>query len=139
MCQIWALYHKLCHGNGHTLVTWLESHECLYMIGLFVNEFFGKFLKTQVYHFSQQLVHIKGLHAKGFLFLNFSSFSLAFFKIGSKSPTYLFIAKTWIFQHRVWILHRILLGYLKMIFGDIQEQTIIHLQFKFELLSGNRL
>ena len=25
-----ALYHRLCHGNGHTLVIWLESHECLY-------------------------------------------------------------------------------------------------------------
>ena len=139
MYQIWALYHKLCHENGHTLVIWLESYERLYMIGLFVNDFFGKFVKTQVYHFSQQLVHIKGLHAKGFIFLNFSSFSLIFFKIGSKSSAHQFIAKTQIFQQHVWILHRMLLYYLKMNFGDIQEQTITHLQFKFELLSGNRL
>ena len=62
-----------------------------------------------------------------------------FFKIGSKSSAYLLIPKTCIFQHRLWLLHKILLGYLKMIFEDIPEQTVIHLQFKFELLSRNRL
>src|SRR6266508_3712513 len=67
-----------------------------------------------------------------FIFFGFS-------KIWSKSPAHLFIANIWIFQQHVWLLHRNLLYYLKMNFAHTQEQTITHLQFKFESLSGNRL
>ena len=139
MYQIWTLYHKLCHGNSHTLVIWLESHECLYMIGLFVNEFFWKVCQNLSLSFFLATSTHKRTPCQRISFLNFSSFSLMFFKIGSKSWAHRFIAKTRIFQHHVCLLHRILLGYLKIIFGYIPEQTITHLQFKFELLSGNRL
>src|SRR6266498_2377325 len=81
----------------------------------------------------------KRIACKRIAFLTVSSFSLVFSKIGSKSSAHLFIANIWIFQQHVWLLHRNLLYYLKMNFGHTQEQTITHLQFKFELLSGNRL
>ena len=50
------------------------------MIDLFVKKFFGNIVKNHVYHFSYQLVHIKGLHAKGFHFLSIFSLSFIFFE-----------------------------------------------------------
>ena len=52
------------------------------MIELFVKKFFGNIVKNHVYHFSYQLVHIKGFHAKGFHFLSIFSISFIFVKKG---------------------------------------------------------
>ena len=46
----------------------------------------------QVYYFPWKLVHIRGLHAEGFYFLNVLSTFCDFFKIWSKWLTWLFIA-----------------------------------------------
>lgn len=77
----------------------------------FVKEF-SKVIKIQFYHFSWQLVHIKGDHAKGLHFLYFLHF-IYFFKTMSKSSARLFIERTGIFQNPLWIFHNILLGYLR--------------------------
>src|SRR6266498_2139886 len=102
----------------------------------FCEDFFLSLSKFKFIIFSKKIVHIKKLLAKGLHFLIVSSFSLVFSKIGSKWPAHLFIANIWIFQQHVWLLHRKILYYLKMNFGHTQEQTITHLQFKFELLSA---
>ena len=46
------------------------------MIDFCVKKFFENFVKTHVYHFFYQLVHIKGFHAKGFHFLGIFHFFL---------------------------------------------------------------
>ena len=66
---------------------------------IFVKKFFEIFVKIQVYHFSYQLIHIKGLNAKGFLFLSISSLSFIFLKKWSKWPPCLFIERGWIIQN----------------------------------------
>ena len=78
VCPIWALYQKLWHGNNHIMVIWVETYMCLKMIHFFVKYFFGNCVKTLVYHFCHQLVHINGHHAKGFIFLSIFSLSLIF-------------------------------------------------------------
>ena len=65
-----------------TLVISLESHVCSYMITHFVKSFFSKVVKIQVYHFSWQLIHIKGLHDKWFHFWIFLHFLWFFSKRG---------------------------------------------------------
>ena len=55
------------------------------MIDLFVKKFFGNIVKNHVYHFSYQLVHIKGLHAKRFHFLSIVSLSFILLKNGQNA------------------------------------------------------
>ena len=52
------------------------------MVDLFVNKFIGKFVKTQVYYFFNQLLLIKGLRAKRFLFWGIFSVSFIFSQKG---------------------------------------------------------
>ena len=68
----------------------------------FYERFSGKFVKNQVYHFSYQLVHMRGLHAKGFLFLRFSSFSSSFLKKWSKWRAWIFVEMGRIFRNYRW-------------------------------------
>ena len=85
MRQIWAHYHKLCHENGHILVVWIETYKCLWLIELFVKDCFEKFVRTQVYYFSKQIVHIKGLHVEGFLFFDVFFIFFEFFQKKSQN------------------------------------------------------
>ena len=121
-----------------TTVICLESHECSYMISLFVKFFKKKNQNSSLLFFLTNSTY-KRTPCKRIAFFDSFFIFFGFSKIGSKSPAHLFIANIWIFQQHVWLLHRKLLYYLKMNFGHTQEQTITHLQYKFELLSGNQL
>ena len=79
MCQIWAQYHKLCHGKGQNFLLWLQTYRCSYLIDRVVNDLFQKFIKTHVYYLSLQLVHKWWVHARG-IFLSSYSLYLNFFK-----------------------------------------------------------
>ena len=66
-----------------TLVIWLETQACSYMVGHIVKQVFSKVVKTHVYHFSWQLVHVRGRHAQVLHFLFFFIFFDFFFsKLG---------------------------------------------------------
>ena len=68
----------------------------------FYETFFYFFIKTQVYYFLYQLLHIKGLHAKGFLFLSNLSLYLIFLKKWSKWPPLQFVERGENFQNHRW-------------------------------------
>jgi hypothetical protein len=74
----------LCAKYGHivmTLAISIESHECSHMMVHLVKILFAKDVKIYDYHFSYQLVHIKGLHSKEYHFYT----SFYFSQIGVKA------------------------------------------------------
>ena len=98
-CAIRARYSKLCHKYGHNYVIWLESYESSYMIVRYVNKISFYYPITSFLFSLSTLLHILALHAKGIHFLRFSSFSFNYYKTGSEWSTWLFIERSWIFQH----------------------------------------
>ena len=77
--------------------------------------------------FSYQLVHIRGLHAKGFIFLRFYSFSLSFFKNGRNGRHGYSLKDVAFFKNIDGSVKLSLLLGPKMIFLKISEGTIRHL------------
>ena len=71
------------------------------MIDLFVKKFFENFVKTQVYHLSYQLVHMKVLHAKGFHFLTIFSHKIQLLSKNRHKVIFLkYVAKSYIHDEK---------------------------------------
>ena len=72
--KYWHIIINFDVDMAMTLVIWLETQARSYMVGHIVNQVFSKVVKTHVYHFSWQLVHVRGRHAQVLHFLFFFIF-----------------------------------------------------------------